>query len=60
MDLLCVLAGLGLSSQSSLLGKVVPLHLLLMEESGFVLATSNDTLKRRPVSKIQKYMKGED
>ena len=41
-----------ISSQLALLGKVVPFRLLLMEELGFVLATSNDTLERKPVSKI--------
>ena len=67
MDLLRVLTRLGLpllgssklrahiSSQSGLLDKVVPFRLLLMEELGFVSATSNETLKRRPVSKIQKH-----
>jgi hypothetical protein len=43
------------SSRPGLLGKVVPLCLLLMEEPGFVPATSSDTLKRRPVSKIRKH-----
>ena len=43
------------SSQLGLLGEVVPFHLLLMEELGFITATSNEGLKRRPVSKIQKY-----
>ena len=44
-----------ISSQPSLLGEAVPFHLLLAEEPGFVPATSNEGLKRRPVSKIQKY-----
>ena len=67
MDLLRVLTLLGLpllggselrahiSSQPGLLGKVVPFHLLLVKELGFVPATSNETLKRRPVSKIQRH-----
>ena len=67
MDLLCVPTHLGfplpggsklrahVSSQSGLLGEVVPLCLLLMEEPGFVPATSNETLKTRPVSKIRKH-----
>ena len=67
MDLLRVLTRLSLpllgsselrahiSSQPGLLGKAVVFCLLLTEESGFVLATSNDTLKRRPVSKTQKH-----
>ena len=44
--------GAHISVQPSLLGEVVPLHLLLMEEPGFLLATSNKGLKRRPVSEI--------
>ena len=46
-----------ISLQSGLLGEAVPFHLLLMEEPGLLLATSNEGLKRRPVSKIQKNMK---
>ena len=46
--------------QLGLLGEVVPFHLLLMEELGFLPAMSNEGLKRRPVSKIQKYMKKEE
>ena len=69
MDLIYILTRLGLlllgnsklrthiSSQLGLLGKAIPFHLLLMEEPGFLLATSNEGLKRRPVSKIQKNMK---
>ena len=49
--------GAQISAQPGLLSKAVPFHLLLMEELGFLLATSNEGLKRRPVSKIQKYMK---
>ena len=41
--------------QPGLLGEVVPFHLLLTKELGFVLAMSNEGLKRRPVSKIRKY-----
>ena len=33
---------------------------MLTEEPGFVPATSNEGLKRRPVSIIQKYMKKEE
>ena len=67
MDLLHVPTRLGLlllggsklcahiSSQPGLLGKAVPLRLLLAEEPGFITATSNDTLKRRPVSEIRKH-----
>ena len=62
MDLLHVPTRLGLpllggselrahiSSQPGLLDEAVPFCLLLMEEPGFVLATSNDTQKSRPVS----------
>ena len=72
MDLLCVPTRLGfpllggsklgahISVQSGLLGEAVPFHLLLIEEPGFLLVTSNEGLKRRPVSKIQKYMKKEE
>ena len=49
--------GAHISMQPSLLGEAVPFHLLLMEEPGFLSAMSNEGLKRRPVSKIQKYMK---
>ena len=34
-------------SQLGLLGKAIPLRLLLVEESGFILATSNKSLKRK-------------
>ena len=44
--------GTHISMQLGLLGEVVPFHLLLVEELGFLLATSNEGLKRRPVSKI--------
>ena len=72
MDLLCVpthfgfpLLGSGelgsqISAQLGLLGEAVPFHLLIMEEPGFLPATSNEGLKKRPVSKIQKYMKKEE
>ena len=72
MDLLCVPTRLGfpllggsklgahISTQLGLLGEVVLFHLLLMEELGFLPAMNNEGLKRRPVSKIQKYMKKEE
>ena len=44
-----------ISSLLGLLGKAVSLHLLLMEEPGLVPTMSNNTLKRRPVSKIRKH-----
>ena len=34
-----------ISSQPGLLGEAVPFHLLLVEELGFLLATSNEGLK---------------
>ena len=49
--------GAQISMQLGLLGEVVPFHLLLMEELGFLPATSNEGLKRRLGSKIQKYVK---
>ena len=52
--------GAQIFAQPGLLGEMVPFHLLLMVEPGFLLATSNEGLKRRPVSKIQKYMKKEE
>ena len=52
--------GAHISMQSGLLSEVVPFHLLLTEEPGFLPAKSNEGLKRRPVSKIQKYMKKEE
>ena len=52
--------GAHISMQPSLLGEAVPFHLLLMKEPGFLPAMSNDGLKRRLVSKIQKYMKKEE
>jgi len=52
--------GVHISTQPGLLGGVVPFHLLLVEELGFLPATSNEGLKRRPVSKIQKYRKKEE
>ena len=52
--------GAHISVQLGLLGEAVPFHLLLMEEPGLLLATSNEGLKRRPESKIQKYMKKEE
>jgi len=50
-----------ISSQPGVLGKTVPLHLLLMEEPGFVLAMSNDTLKKTDIknTKTQEYLKEE-
>ena len=48
--------GAQISMQPSLLGEAVSFHLLLTEELGFLLATSNEGLKGRPTSKIQKYM----
>ena len=51
--------GAHISVQPGLLGEAIPFHLLLAEELRFILATSNEGLKRRPVSKIQKYMKKE-
>ena len=72
MDLLHVLTHLGfpllggsklfahISAQSGLLGEAIPFRLLLMEEPGFLPATSNEGPKRRPVSKIRKYMKKEE
>ena len=68
MDLLYVLTCFGfpllgggklgaqISAQPSLLDEAVPFHLLLVEELGFLLAMSNEGLKGRPTSKIQKYM----
>ena len=44
--------GAHIFAQPGLLGEAVPFHLLLMEEPGFLPATSNEGLKRRPVSKI--------
>ena len=67
MDLLRILTRLGfpllggsklgahVSAQPGLLCEAVPFHLLLAEEPGLLLATSNEGLKRTPVSKIQKY-----
>ena len=52
--------GAHISAQLGLLGEAVPFHLLLIEEPGFLLVTSNEGLKRRPVSKIQKYTKKEE
>ena len=52
--------GTHISAQAGLLGEVVRFHLLVTEELGFIPATSNEGLKRRPVSKIQKYMKKEE
>ena len=37
--------GARISVQPGLLGEAVPFHLLLMEEPGFLLATSNEGLK---------------
>ena len=52
--------GAHISTQPGLLGEAVPFHLLLMKEPGFLPAMSNEGLKRRLVSKIQKYMKKEE
>jgi len=52
--------GAHISMQPGLLGEAFPFHLLLMEELGFLSATSNEGQKRRPVSKIQKYMQKEE
>ena len=72
MGLLHVLTRLGLpllggsklrahiSSQSSLFGKAIPFHLLIVEELGFVPTASNNDLKRRPVSETQKYLEKEE
>ena len=49
--------GAHISMQLGLLGEAVPFHLQLVEEPRFLPATSNEGLKRRPMSKIQKYMK---
>ena len=43
--------GAHISMQLGLLSEAVPFHLLLVEELGFLLATSNEGQKRRPVSK---------
>ena len=72
MDLFRVLTRLGflllggsklgahVSAQPGLLCEAVPFHLLLAEELGLFPTMSNKGLKRRPVSKIQKYMKKEE
>ena len=52
--------GVHIFAQLSLLGEVVPFHLVLAKEPGLLPTTSNEGLKRRPVSKIQKYMKKEE
>ena len=52
--------GTHISMQPGLLGEAVSFHLLLMEEPGLLPATSNKGMKRRPLSKIQKYMKKEE
>lgn len=52
--------GAHISAQSGLLSEAVSLRILLMEEPGFLLAMSNEGLKRRAVSKIRKYMKKEE
>ena len=48
--------GTHISVQPGLLDEAVPFRLLPVEEPGFLPATSNEGLKRRPVSKTQKYM----
>ena len=67
MGLLRVLTRLGLpllggselrahiSSLPGLLNKAILFRLLLVEDLGFILATSNEALKRRPVSKIRRH-----
>ena len=76
MGLLCVLMRLGLPllggsklcghvcSQPGLLGEAIPLRFLLIEESGFILATSNKSLKRKKTgirnAKTQKHAKKEE
>ena len=52
--------GAHISAQSGFLGEAVPFHLLLMEEPGFLPATSDKGLKRISMSKTQKYMKKEE
>ena len=52
--------GAHISTLSGLLCEAVPFHLLLAEEPGFLQATSNKGLKRRSMSKTQKYMKKEE
>ena len=52
--------GAHISMQPDLLDEAVPFHLLLMKEVGFLSVMSNEGLKRRPVSKIQKYMQKEE
>ena len=51
-------------SQLGLLGEAIPLHLLLTEELGFILATSNKNLKRKKTgtrnAKTQKHTKKEE
>ena len=76
MGLLHVLTRLGLlllggsklcghvCSQPGLLRKVIPLHLLLVEELGFIPATSNKNLKRKRTgirkAKTQKHAQKEE
>ena len=43
--------GVHIPAQPDLLGEVVPFHLLLAEELGFVPTASNEDMKRRPISK---------
>ena len=45
--------GAQISMQPGLLYEAVPFHLLLAEEPRLLLATSNEGLKRKPVSKIR-------
>ena len=44
-----------ISSQPGLLSKAIPFRLLFTKELGFAPIASNDNLKRRLVSKIQKH-----
>ena len=52
--------GAHISMQPSLLGEVVPFHLLLVEELEFLPATSDKGLKGRSMSETQKYMKKDE
>ena len=47
--------GAHISAQPGLLDEAVPFHLLLVKEPRLLPATSNEGLKRRPISKIRKY-----
>ena len=76
MNLLCIPTRLGLPllggsklrghicSQPGLLGKAIPLRLLLTEESRFIPTTSNENLKKKKIgirnTKTQKHAKKEE